>query len=286
MKRINRVIAAIVGITLFAGIVGFTSEQLSQEQVDAIVDDIPKEWHHGGWDKMADLKSVQARFATNTAVSARAQYYIASQLYANRDHQRAVEEYQKLIINYPTAWLECQKAQFEIGQIQLYRLDKPVDAIQSAQKAIQAYPDSMITPKAQLLIARAYRRLRDDVRATGEYKKLVSQYTQYNREVTEGHLDLGHLFLGQAFAGAEAIGPANLKLKEAVSAYKKAYATCDVEDVELMKQAIDGIYRSLKAYDGNVDRANSFVLFQQYGTAGQDRLAGTQDDLVDPLKAF
>ena len=286
MKRFNRLIAAVAGVALFAGVTGFAAEQLTQEQVDAIVDDIPKDWHHGGWDKMADLKNVQTRFAGNTAVGARAQYYMASQLYGNRDPQKAIQEYQKLITNYPTSWLECQKAQFEIGQIQLYRLDKPAEAIQSAQKAIQAYPDSLITPKAQLLIARAYRRSRDDARALSEYQKLVAQYTQYNHEVTEAQIDLGNLFLEQAFAGAEPIGPTNSKLKEAVSAYKKAYATCDVEDIELMKQAIDGIYRSLKAYDATVDRANAFVLFQQYGSMGQDRLPGTKDDLADPLKSF
>jgi len=46
-------------------------------------------------------------------------------------------------------------------------------------------------------------------------------------------------------------------------------------------QAIEAIAAAIKAFDGNVMRANQYLLYQSHGANGPDKKAGTADDLVN-----
>jgi tetratricopeptide (TPR) repeat protein len=227
-----------------------------------------------------------ARHPTNVALCARGQYYIASQYYANRDHQRAIQEYRKLVTSYPSAWLECQKAQFELGQISLYRLDNPQQAISEYEHALQDYPRSFVTALAQLGLGRAYRRLGEAERATQAYHTLVTTLPEYAHEVTEAYLDLGHLSITQALTPGAASSTKDMVLREAISTYKQAYLACPLETVDLMTQCLDNVYRTFRSLDGSFVRANAWVKYLKYGQAGLDGRLETADDLTDPLQGF
>jgi hypothetical protein len=123
MTRSNmlRLVAGATMLGLLVVAMGATGEQLARQPLEAILADIPPAWYEGGWDKRAELTQFIEAHPADTLLCARAQFYIASQSYAERNHQQAIQEYQQLIREYPSAWLECQKAQFEIGQIYLYQ---------------------------------------------------------------------------------------------------------------------------------------------------------------------
>lgn len=68
--------------------------------------------------------------------------------------------------------------------------------------------------------------------------------------------------------------------REALAAYKSAYAAARVEEMHDAGQLLPC---ALKALDGNPVRANMRMAFQEKGPAGDDGLIGTADDLDDPL---
>jgi len=286
MRKINLVL---LGVAVFVAVLvglGFSSGQLSQNKLDTILADVPEEWWEGGWDKISQLQDLIAQNPNNLSLCAEAQYWIASQYYASRDHERALQEYQNLINTYASSWLQCQMAQYEMGQIYLYRLNKPEQAIIEYDKALKTYPRSYVTPMSQLGIARAYRKLGNLQVAHREYEVLLNDYPEFKKDITQANLDLGVLSLEEAFAeGADKVAKTQ-KLAEAVSSFKRAFLACNLENTELLKQSIDGIYRALRALDSDSIRANQFVKFQKYGPEGEDGIPGTQDDLQDPLKGF
>jgi len=70
--------------------------------------------------------------------------------------------------------------------------------------------------------------------------------------------------------------------QEALKIMREAYDLCDI-DVKALQTAIMDVAAAIKAVDGHVFRANQYLLFQKYGTAGKDGAKGTKDDLVNPL---
>jgi len=52
---------------------------------------------------------------------------------------------------------------------------------------------------------------------------------------------------------------------------------------EQMEKAMSYLSIAVKASDGSVHRANSFLAYQRYGKAGEDRKVGTDDDLANPF---
>lgn len=280
-SNILRVAAGATMLGLLVLAIGATGEQLARQPLEAILADIPAAWYEGGWDKRAELLQLIAEHPTDALLCARAQFYVASQYYAERDHQRAIQEYQKLIREYPSAWLECQKAQFEIGQIYLYRLDNPDQALREYQRVIQDYPRGFMAARAQLMIGRAYRRLGDVALALEAYRKVSLDYPQYRHEVTEARIDEANLLMDHALADARIAAS-----QQALSALKQAYLNCLAEDTALMEQIFEGVARAFRALDGSMARANAFIAYQRYGADGADGVSGSQDDLADPLKDF
>ncbi len=273
---------------IFLGLVVVTSycEEAAEDQLIGILQSIPDNWWEGGWDKLAQLQDLIAQNPSNPSLCAQAQYWIGCQYYATRDHEKALQEYRNLINTYPSAWLQCQMAQYEIGQIYLYRLNNLDQAILEYGKALKSYPKSYVTPMSQLGIARAYRKLGKFQVAIREYKVLLNDYPEFKKETIQANLDLGVLLIEEALSEGTDATTQRQKLTEAVSSFKRAFLACDLEDTELMKQSIDGIYRALRALDSNSIRANQFVKFQKYGPEGEDGIPRTQDDLQDPLKDF
>lgn len=286
MKRLNLIISVVGIIAMSVFLFGFVQANLPQEKLEAIKQDIPSEWWEGGWDKLSKLQELKDQYPDNIDIQAQAQYYTACQYYANKDHQRAIQEYQKLINTYPTAWQECQKAQFEIGQIYLYRLDNPQQAILEYQKAFQYYPKSFLTPMTKIGIARAYKRLGQYDLALEAYQAVLNDYPEYKRERTQANLDMAELLTEQALTKGTDEAARKARLAEAISSLKRAYLSCNIEDADLMKQTIDGVYRTFTCLDSNQTRANAFIRFQKYGPEGDDGIPGTRDDVIDPLRDF
>lgn len=285
MKNISRALMSILVFVLVIFSIGFVAgEAASQKKIDMIKQRIPMRWWHGGWDEELELEDIISDKQKDKHQKAQAQYYIASQHYANRDHQRALQEYRKLIDNYPTAWFECQKAQFELGQIYLYRLNEPSAAIYEYQKGIDDYQDSYIKPLSQMMIGRAYRRQKRFDTALSEYNKVIELYPSYRTEVTETNLDIGDMYIEQAFTEGITEQEKEQYLKESLLSYKKAFELCPFDHPELMERALDGICRVFRCLDMNLVRANQFIKFQKYGKAGIDGIEGTEDDLTNPLE--
>jgi len=264
---------------------GFVAGQAAvKNRIKFIKEKIPQKWWHGGWDEESDLNDLLSPSHTDKHQKAQAQYLLASQHYANRYHQRALQGYRKLINDYPNAWFECQKAQFEIGQIHLYRLQEFSTAIYAYQKVIDDYPDNYLKAMAQMMKARAYREQKDYGRAFIEYEEVIKKYPKYRTEVTEASIDMGDLFISKALNAQAQPEQRNTDLDEALLSYKRAYNFCPVNHPELMERTLDGIYRSFRCRDMNLVRATQFIKFQKYGIAGIDQQEGTDDDLINPLE--
>jgi len=73
------------------------------------------------------------------------------------------------------------------------------------------------------------------------------------------------------------------KYDEGLKWMKKAYALCPMTESGLV-QAIYDVATAIKAQDGDLKRANEYLLFQKYGADGPDGKTGTDDDLVNPLQ--
>jgi tetratricopeptide (TPR) repeat protein len=72
------------------------------------------------------------------------------------------------------------------------------------------------------------------------------------------------------------------KPKEALGAFKQAFAVCSLDSNALTRAAQD-VALGLKALHGTPVGMDAFATFQRYGPAGPDRKEGTNDDLKDPL---
>ncbi len=284
MKTLPRVFMGILVFTLSIFCIGFVAgEVISQKKIDLIKQRIPNQWWYGGWNEENNCKDIISNSQENEDQKAEAQYYIACQHYANNDHQVAIQEFRKLLEMYPKAWFQCQKAQFEIGQICLYRLEDPANAIFEYQRAIDNYQESYIKPLAQVMIGRAYRKQKQYDTALSEYEKVSLLYPAYLTEVTQSHIDIAGMLTEQAFGKVNKEAKARY-LNDALTAYKSAYMQCPVNHPELMEQILDGIGRTFRCLDMNLVRADQFIKFQKYGQAGLDGTLNTDDDLANPLE--
>ena len=284
MQRVHALRVSGLGIVVCIFAFGFrvAAEQLAQQPLENILRDIPQDWQEGGWDKRQDLQQFIAQHADNAFLCARAQFYIAAQFYAERDHTHAIQAFEDLIRRYPSAWLECQKARFEVGQVYLFRLNDPKQALKAYQSAIEDFPESFISARALLMSGRAFDRMKETDAALEAFKKVIRDYAAYNREAAEAGIASGNLLIQTALASEESKNAE--ALKTAVATFRQALYACPPEESGCMKQAIDGVYRSLRVLDGNSNRADQFILYQKAGKSGEDGIPGTPDDLADPLE--
>ncbi|MBI4707742.1 MAG: tetratricopeptide repeat protein [Candidatus Omnitrophica bacterium] len=285
MKNLSRFVMGVLVFALMVFSMGFVAgEVIAQKKIDLIKQRVPNQWWQGGWDEEANLEEIISDKQSGKDQKAQAQYYLAGQYYANRDFNRALQEYRKLISTYPAAWFESQKAQFEIGQIYLYRLNEPEAAIYEYQKAIDEYQTTYIKALAQMMIGRAYRRQKQFDTALKEYKKVLEIYPDFHSETTEANLDIGDMYLEQAFSEEIKDKEKQEYIKASLAAYKKAFQLCPFDNSEFMERILDSIHRAFRCLDMNLARANQFVKFQKHGKSGPDGVEGTTDDLSDPLE--
>jgi len=278
--------AVLVFVLIFFSF-GFVSGQaIAQKKIDTIKQRIPNQWWYGGWDEKVELESILDDANTPKQQKAQAQYYISCQDSANRDYQKALQGFRRVIADYPEAWLECQKAQFEIGQIYMYRLNDCTVAIDEYQKVIDNYELSFVKAMSQMMIGRAYRRQKNYEAALKAYNKVAELYPSYLSEVTEANLDIGDMNIEQITMGEIKRNERDSKVKDSLAAYKKAYELSPIDNSEFMERALEGIHRSLRCIDGDLVRANKFVKYQKYGSAGVDGKVGTDDDLTNPLESI
>ena len=94
---------------------------------------------------------------------------------------------------------------------------------------------------------------------------LDEQPNTYEGYRARGYLDLAW---GRCEKGAEEM--------------REAYKHCPLTQRGLV-QAITDVAVAIKAQDGDIARANQYLLFKKHGPKGKDGKPGTEDDLRDPL---
>ena len=90
---------------------------------------------------------------------------------------------------------------------------------------------------------------------------------------------------GNTRGACEARGFAFLALgeyKEGFDQMRAAYAFTALDE-RALATAIEDIAAAIKAYDGHVRRANQYLMYQRYGSVGEDGKAGTEDDITNPI---
>ncbi len=252
----------------------FPDGMSADAQFSGIVKDIPNFWWDGGWDKLQDLQDFVINNPGEPLLCAKAQYYIGCYYYSKQKYQKAIDEYEKVPKLYPSITAECSRARFEIAQIKLNCLNDPDAAISEYRKIVSDYPNDYNAPVAQLMIGRAYIKIKNPAQAKIEFQKLIDSYPSANSQRAEGYAELGDAFMAEG------------SNKEALSCFKKAFIACPASDPALMTHTMDKIYEGLRNLDGSVARANQFIKYQKYGPAGEDKKLGTPDDLTDPLAEF
>lgn len=258
------------------------SGEKSKTELDKIIADIPENWWEGGWDKIVELNQFINNNLDKKQLCAKAQYWIACNYYAKRDYETAIKEYKTLIKLYPDAWAECSKAQFEIGQIYLYRLYKYKDALSAYKTIFKEYPECEFLPEVQRMIAYCYLKMKNFKKAEEEYKKVysLSGYLDSKLETTKAWWELGEMYFKEALKDDVSKAEKEEKIKKALSYYKKAYFYCPVDNYEVMEWIIDSVVRAFKYLDGNTKRADEFLKFQM------NKEEGGKNNLHNPLSEF
>ena len=272
---------------LFIGIIAIFSGRILSGQanritLDVIIADIPERWWEGGWDKVIELNQFINQNTFDKTSCARAQYWIGCNYYANRDYERAIEEYETVLRLYSDAWLICAKSRFEIGQIYLYKLNDYESALESYAMVIGDYPVCEVTAQAQKSIAYIYRLLRDYERSHKEYEKVWQLYPEYKLEAAKAFYENGELYFKESFKYSR-----EENLRKALSNYKLAYLYCPLEEEEVSEWVIESIIRAFKFLDGNMERANAFIRYQRYKRVNDGGKISIRDKgIYDPLKDF
>jgi len=274
MKKIRLAFTTSLVLTVVLVLFGFTSAQSPQAEFDVIRQGIPNNWWEGNWDKINELKEFVSKHGNSPNACAQARYYLGCNYKVQGDYTNALKEYNALINAYPQVTSECSKAQFEIAQIYFYCLNDIPKAIVEYKKMVAKYPNSWLAPLAEISLGRAYRRQKDYTSALAEYQKIIDNYPDARKQRVEAYMDMGDIAKDQG------------DISKAISNYKKAYLACPFGDTETMQWTVDVICEALRTKDGSMASANQFLKYQKYGPPGEDKIAGTSDDLTNPLAAY
>lgn len=287
MKKLKAFFSVIFLLIIFFYSAQIISGQINRISLDAIIEELPDLWWEGGWDKIVELNQYINQNLSDKQACARAQFWIACNYYANRDYERAIQEYEIVLGMYPEAWGECAKAQFEIGQVYLYRLYDYEQALEAYQKVLSEYPECEITAEAQRMQAYTYSKLENNAKAHEEYQKVWVLYPKFKLEVAKAYWENGELFFKESMGDNITQKDKEAKLKESLSNYKNAYLYCPADDVEVCEWIIDSIIRAFRFLDGNPERANAFIQYQRYSKVNDaGSLSTQQTEIYDPLADF
>ncbi len=89
-------------------------------------------------------------------------------------------------------------------------------------------------------------------------------------DTMQGHRARGYLYLAWG------------KPDKAMAEMKAAYRLCPLRQNDLLR-AITDIAVAIKGVDGDIFRANRYLLYMKHGPKGKDGIAGNEDDLKNPL---
>ena len=89
-------------------------------------------------------------------------------------------------------------------------------------------------------------------------------------DTMRGHRARGYLYLAWG------------KPDKAMAEMKAAYRLCPLSQRDLLR-AITDIAVAIKGVDGDIFRANRYLLYMKHGPKGKDGIAGNEDDLKNPL---
>ncbi len=289
MKRANLITLFIFFCFIALFSFKIINAQATRIVLDEIIEDIPKKWWEGGWDKKDELQSfIQTHSADNRDALAKAQYWIGCNYYSQRDNEAAIAVFKELIQDYADCWFACAKARFEIGQVYVYRIYDYDKAIVNFRKVISDYPKCEVTAQAQRMIGYTLWQMRENEKAFIEYGKVWGNYPQAKLEIAKAYWESGNLSFQEALKNNIFEDKKVTKLTQALSFYKQAYLYCPDEEAELAEWTVDAIVNSFKILDGNRQRADDFIRYQRYVLTSDNSLLseGQSVAIQDPLKDF
>ncbi len=188
-----------------AGIQDLYADAASEARLKTITDSVPAEWWYGGWDKLGELRDFISENPDDIALCAKAQRYVGYYYHSKRKYQEAIDEYNKVIKLYPSIATECAKAQFEIGQITLYSLNKPEEAAAEYRKVVENYPHDDIAPLCQLMVGRAYMKLGNMEQAGIELQRVIDNYPSAKAQIEEARADLKDISEGKGSSNTKGV---------------------------------------------------------------------------------
>jgi len=287
MKKLNTITTIIFIVLVLIFSIKVISAQTARSTLDDIIAGIPEKWWDGGWDKISDLTDfINSEPHSNNEAVAKAKYWIGCNYYANREHKQAIDEFESLIKQYPDAWFACAMAQFEIGQVYLYRVYDYQKALEAYNKVITEYPICEVTPQAQRMIAYTYLQSGDHETAKTEYEKLIRNYPNNKLETAKAYWEMGEMFFNESLDKKLTQEQKDQKLKDALSAYKQANLYCPSDESDLDEWTVDSIVRAFRYLDGNSKRSDAFVEYQRYAATGDSTGLTDKSAITDPLAEF
>jgi tetratricopeptide (TPR) repeat protein len=287
MKKIKSYLTVLFVFVVVLCSAKIISGQINRVSLDGIIAEIPEVWWEGGWDMLLPLNQFIDQNPGDKQACARAQYWIGCNYYANRDYNRAIQEYETIFKLYSEAWGECAKSQFEIGQVYLYKLNDYEKALEAYQNTLNNYPQCAVSAEAQRMVAYTYSKMSNNEKAKEEYSKVVTSYPKAKLEIAKAYWELGELLFKESTDDKLSVEAKNEKMKNALSSYKNAYLYCPADDVEVSEWIIDSVIRTFKFLDGNADRADAFIRYQRYANTSDSGAISTKQTLVyDPLSGF
>ncbi len=149
-------------------------------------------YHFSKWVKIAQSRINLIKDNLDYDYKPLSGYILAEKYYENKKYKNAVSEFQKIIDDYPDCSL-ADDAQYDIGDIYLFKLNESSKAIPEFQKILDNYPASKYAENAHYKIGECYRRMQKYTDATDVYKKFIRKYPKSN------FLDYSYYYMGQCY---------------------------------------------------------------------------------------
>jgi tetratricopeptide (TPR) repeat protein len=123
---------------------------------------------------IVDLRKITLEFP-GWLQSAKAQLMIANLYNIQKEYDKAIEEYTKVIENYPQAKEASARALFAMGSI--YQMqNKDIKAEKYFSKAVKDYPDTLTSMEIPLYLARYSQVQGNTQKASNSYDEAVKNY--------------------------------------------------------------------------------------------------------------
>ena len=234
-----------------------------------ILAQVPKQWWQGGWNRVDDLRRAMDGSPTPTE-RAEAQYWLACNYYALRQYDQALAEFQRLLETYqgkPETWAIRARAQYEMGQVQLYALKRYTEARAAYESVIKAYPEAEEATLARLMLAFTAAQEGKTADAIAAYEVVfqalpdpgLEASDRLRIELARGRFECGRLLMRQAQADRLSPSARTQLLTKALTSYKRALVALPSSEADLRIGVIQAIQSAFIALDGHPTRARQFL---------------------------